>query len=48
MNATEQKALLAILHDGDLLAAIDYVEGACKPSKPEAAPAPKPLSLIHI
>ena len=42
MNATEQKALLAILHDGDLLAAIDYVEGACKPSKPEAAPAPKP------
>lgn len=44
MNATEQKALLAILHDGDLLAAIDYVEKACKPSKPKATwPAPIPI-----
>lgn len=33
MNKTEQKALLAILLDGDLLAAIDYIEKAGKPAR---------------
>lgn len=52
MNASEQKALLAILLDGDLLAAIEYVEGARKPSKPakadadaDAAPVPIPREI---